>query len=299
MFRSMFFAFVALFGTNVLADAIETRSFTNLELITNFGDGSDGDVSCTSSSTISRDMFYNNLTIGVGCSLRTAASSTTAGVRIYVRNLMDLTACPTLGIFHAGVAGGNAAATAAGAAGTGILSTGTLTGSNVAGAGANGGTSTGAQGGAATGVSRALGGVGGASGAGGLGFLGAGGAGRALVSPTGIQHVLRVPLVDSASPQYNGGNSASGGGSGGGDGTAGGGSGGGGGAGGNGANATGTGVGGDGGQGGSKGGIQVFNLLSGTVTVLDAGVAGGTVGGPGVLTVGGTGGPGETGRLSL
>lgn len=45
----------------------------------NFGDGSDGDVTITTTVTLSRDMFYNNLTINTGGQLKPN------GYKIFVR----------------------------------------------------------------------------------------------------------------------------------------------------------------------------------------------------------------------
>jgi hypothetical protein len=49
-----------------------------------FGDGSDGDVTVTAATTLTRDMFYNNLTVAGGVTLKSN------GFRIFVRNTLTL-----------------------------------------------------------------------------------------------------------------------------------------------------------------------------------------------------------------
>jgi hypothetical protein len=49
-----------------------------------FGDGSDGDVTIAASTTLTRDMFYNNLTVADGVTLRSN------GFRIFVKNALTL-----------------------------------------------------------------------------------------------------------------------------------------------------------------------------------------------------------------
>lgn len=100
-----------------------------------YGDGSDGNVTCTSGSTLSRDMFYANLTVQSGCAIVTA-------YRIYVAGTLDLSSAPAGSFVLNGSAGtaGNAGTSAAG--GTG----GTGGTSGASGSVGNGGT--GATGGA-------------------------------------------------------------------------------------------------------------------------------------------------------
>jgi hypothetical protein len=90
-----------------------------------FGDGSDGDVTIATNTTLSRDMFYTNLTINSGVTLNPN------GYRIFVRGTLTNNGT----IARNGDAGGNATgATTAGGGGAG-LSTGTLGGSAAGGAG--------------------------------------------------------------------------------------------------------------------------------------------------------------------
>ncbi len=89
-----------------------------------FGDGSDGDVTISVDTTLTRDMFYNNLTVNAGITL------TTAGYRIFVKN--TLTNRGT--IQYNGNVGGNATATSGGGGGAG-LAEGSLGGSTAGGPG--------------------------------------------------------------------------------------------------------------------------------------------------------------------
>jgi hypothetical protein len=76
-----------------------------------FGDGSDGNVTISSgTTTLTRNMYYNNLTInGTG-------SIAAAGYQIFVAGTLDLTAAPAGAIKRTVLSGGNAAGTTAGAA---------------------------------------------------------------------------------------------------------------------------------------------------------------------------------------
>lgn len=62
-----------------------------------FGDGSDGDVTISSTVTLTRDMMYNNLTITTGAVLKTA------NYRVSVAGTLDLTAAPAGGIQNKGI----------------------------------------------------------------------------------------------------------------------------------------------------------------------------------------------------
>lgn len=141
-----------------------TRTLPTNEIY--FGDGSDGNVTISSgTTTLTRNMYYNNLTIsGTG-------SINAAGFIIYVSGILDISAAPANAIQRNGVNAVTATGGAAlAAAYTGISRAGSNTGVVGNGVGAAGV----AGGGATSGLS--LGGVGGASGAGGLGAGGAGGA---------------------------------------------------------------------------------------------------------------------------
>lgn len=193
-----------------------------------FGDGSDGDVTCSGSSTLTRDMYYNNLTLATGCAI-TLYATTTAVYRIFVAGTLDLTACPAGAVIGSGYTGGNSTANAAGAVSLSVASTNGQGGMLVGTAGAAGGVAGGAQATAATSLGKSIGGYSGASGAGGAGSGGSGGALRALTAPTLFFTFGHSALdITKGTGSIGGGGSGSGGSSGGGDGTAGGGGGGGG-----------------------------------------------------------------------
>jgi len=135
-------------------------------LVNMFGDGSDGNVTLSSNTTLTRDMYYNNLeTAGydIDC----------AGFRIFCKNQMNITGNSI--IHRDGNAG---AAEAAGAARAAAV----LGNSAAGGAGATAG------GAAGTGIAQCIGAAGGA---GGLGAGGAGGAAGAATVPTANEGLPR------------------------------------------------------------------------------------------------------------
>lgn len=77
-----------------------------------FGDGSDGDVTVTSGIQLTRDMYYNNLTLSAGGSIKTK------GYIIYVKNLLNLDYAETHSISNDANNGGNASGITPGIAGT-------------------------------------------------------------------------------------------------------------------------------------------------------------------------------------
>lgn len=147
------------------------------------GDGSDGDVTISSPTTLSRDMFYNTLT------LTGANDVTTAGYKIFVKRALTRNEASTAKIKNNGGAGGNAVGGTAGAAGTAGVGA-TLPAGTAGAAGAGGLTATsnttgvnGSAGGAASPtLSPSNGAAGGAGGSGNTGIVpacngGSGGAG--------------------------------------------------------------------------------------------------------------------------
>lgn len=257
-----------------------------------FGSGFDGDVTINAgTTTLTRDMAYNNLTIAASGIL------VTAGFRVQVKGTLTVNAT---GAIHND--GGSTTTSAAGAA-AGIGST---TGLGGGAAGQAGGTTTGNAGGT---LNSSLGGNGGS---GGSGTSGAGGAaGTANHNITGGDGQFDAYAVGwnaricSSVSQLNPGGAA--GGSGGGNGSQGGGSGAGGGAmalaaktvsnsgriscnGGNGANGPGVNRGGGGGGGGGYL-FFVYSTLTGNAPTVNGGTGG--TGGAG----GGNGNNGSPGRL--
>lgn len=291
-----------------------------------YGDGSDGDVTVSSgTTTLTRDMYYRNLTIsGTG-------SIYTAGNRIFVSEVTDLTAAPNGAIYNSGFSGSGAVGQT-GETGVAGGASSAVGGGVSGGAGANGTTGAG-QAGVSSANAVANGGTGGAGGAGGSGSGGAGGAGAAAGTLTAYPvRKFQDQLIHGAtliSGGGGGGGAGSGGGSGTGTGNGGGGGGGGGGVvflssrvvdrgastasiaiqaiGGAGAGnaSTNTNCGGGGGSGGGGGGwIYVcYNLLEGSTgtDIFDAsGGAGGTGGNGNGTALGGTGGTGGAGgRITL
>lgn len=292
--------------------------------IQDFGGGEDGNVTLSAGVTsLTTDVFYNNLTITGSAQLRTN------GFRVFVKNNLDLT--------NAGVSAielnGNFGLTAGSqtGAGGGAAYVAATVGPNTAGgAGASGVTGVGAIALATTGTTPSNGGSSGAGGAGGAGGSGAGGAQRALATATNptdfarfTYDIIRGVVLVQAGAGGPGGSSGAGDGVNLGRGGGGGGSGGGilllsakcilksvstpancitarGGAGGNGASGIAGNVGGGGAGAGGGGGqiILYYETLSGPVVTnfLNASGGDGGLGGNGIGTgIGGQGGGGGAG----
>ena len=306
---------------------------------TMFGDGSDGTLSISSgTTTLTRVMYYYNLTVSGTAILRTASAGNRT-FRIFVAGTLDISGAQT-GAIQALIADGAVAnALGNGGAITFAGTIGTVAAQQNGQAGANGGVGAGVQG-TAAGAANGIGPPCGASGASGLGSGGAGAASRPSVAATLSTDVRRLTQMLA---EWNIGNfslvscgiGGPGGASGGGDGTQNGGGGGGGGPsgailyiaartinrgagtavgaisarGGNGGSggttAAGTNTGGGGGGGGGSGGwlYLVYRTLTGTTATnaLDASGGSGGAGGNGKGTgVGGDGGgAGGGGRIDV
>lgn len=255
-----------------------------------FGSGVDGDVVISSNTSLTEDMYYNNLTVNATYKLDTN------GYKVFVKNTTTSDGV----ISH----NGNNANPATNGGGAGRTS-GTI---GVSYAGGAGGIS-----GAGAAGANATNSLGGAGGAGGTGASGAGGAGGTVATPiagNGGPKVWNNPFQASTGRVLNAtqANFASGGGGGGSDGTTGAGAGGGGGCvilfskklagtgsieakGGNGKNASGGNKGGGGGGGGGV--VVIFSQTNITDTSLTVSVAGGIAGtGTGTGTDGTAGGAG-------
>lgn len=176
--------------------------FTNARAVSattngNYGDGSDGDVTISSgTTTLTRDMLYNNLTINAGAILATA------GFRVFVKNLLTLN-----GTIRNN--GANATSATAGAAG----SIGSTLGSY--GGGGNGTTTTGGNSGNSNNP------IGSQGGAGGSGSAGAGGSAGTATAPSaalgGLQAIRHLPnsstfLLNDGATKYTPGTNGGGGG---------------------------------------------------------------------------------------
>ena len=103
------------------------------DILMGFGNGIDGDVSLSAGVTImSRDMYYNNLTISGSARL------VTNGFKIFVKNNLDLTNAPTAAIVGNNALDAASATTQTGAAGGTAVTTGTIAGAVAGGTGATG-----------------------------------------------------------------------------------------------------------------------------------------------------------------
>ena len=145
-------------------------------VLESYGDGGDGNVTISSgTTTLVRDMYYNNLTLSGTGQLQPA------GFKFFVAGILDISAAPNGAIQFIGNSG--AAATVQTGAAAGAAVAGTTIGSNFAGgAGATGPLGAGAlavAGGSATPSNGGASGAGGAGGAGNAGGTNAGGASRA------------------------------------------------------------------------------------------------------------------------
>ncbi len=237
-----------------------------------FGDGSDGDTTISSGvTTLSRDMYYNNLTVSG------TASINVAGWKICVADTLDISAAPAGAITRNGTNGGNASVISQGSGGAAISSSGTLGGNAGSANGSNGAagsTGAGAVAGATAG-SNAVGGPSGAGGKGGSVGATAGGGSRAAGSVSGQIDLRRlttelIQWVSNNVSRISGGTSGPGGSSGAGDGT---------------------GTGGPGGGGGSGAGVVFIaarTIARGSNTTAGIIRAKGGNGGNGALGNGGT-----------
>lgn len=189
-----------------------------------FGSGSDGNVTISGTVTLTRDMYYNNLTFTGAGNLKTS------GFRVFVSGILDMTAAAASAITAtaASAGAGNAAGTG-GSAGAIPYAAGTIGTSTAGIIGGAGGVAAGTQGAASTAASPGMGGPSGGGSLGGTGSGGAGGAVRAASAVTnGASFTRYATDLLRGIALMQGGSGAPGGSGGGGDGTAGGGAGGGG-----------------------------------------------------------------------
>lgn len=159
-----------------------------------FGDGSDGTVTVSSgTTTLTRNMFYNNLTIsGTG-------SIDANGYKICVKDTLDISNAPAGAIKRLAVAGGNASGTTQGAIGT-APTTAEVGGGGTAAAGRAGATNASANG--TSGTTRTddvmyLGGLCGASGAGGNSNNGGFTGGSGSTKPSDVQAIVNQAPHDT------------------------------------------------------------------------------------------------------
>ena len=148
-------------GTNLIVNG---SPLTNQNL---FGDGSDGDVVISGDTSLSSDMFYDDLTINTGVNLNPA------GYRIFVKGTLTLTGTATIN--RPGTNGGNGANGSSGTGGAGgtagaVLAAGSISGAPAGGAGGNSSGGAGTVGSNGTDTAKSIGVTpGGPAGAGGVG----------------------------------------------------------------------------------------------------------------------------------
>lgn len=157
-----------------------------------FGDGVDGDVSISSgTTTLARDMYYNNLTIS------STGKISTNGYRIFVAGTLDLTAAGASAINWNGNSGTAATGTLTGQIGGVKLTSQTIGGNtNNAPTGANGSTNAGGTGTNGTAETNGQGGPGGAGGNGGHGASVNGGTGGTGASSTNLRQLISRYFLD-------------------------------------------------------------------------------------------------------
>jgi hypothetical protein len=191
------------------------------QIISSFGSGADGDVIISVDTTLTRDMFYNNLTINSGIFLNTA------GYRVFVRGTLGGSGT----IRNNGGAGGNGGdgGELSGDAGTaGTATTGAYLPASIAGKAGGAGQSNGVARGTGTAGANITNSIGSNGVAGGQGGLvgpgsnggGAGGTVTAMPATAGTHYDLQMMILwrafpDAASPISFRGGAGSGSGSGG------------------------------------------------------------------------------------
>lgn len=144
---------------------IMTRGFHSI-----FGDGKDGDVTISTTVTLARDMFYNNLTVSAGGILNTA------GFRIFVKNTLTTSGGGKIQFI------GNTGTNGPGGAGAAAIADGSIAGSAAGGNNATNGTN----------VTNAFGGAGGG---GGTGTSGSPGSGGTVTAPAATLGDIRSALI--------------------------------------------------------------------------------------------------------
>lgn len=192
------------------------------------GDGSDGDVTISSPTTLARDMYYNNLTV--------TSTLTTGGFIIFVKGTLNGAGTIQAADGNAGTAGGAGGGVNGGTAGVGGAASTTgrfktnVGGAGASGQGAGGGGGVGTAGGSGNlGTSGGAGGGGGNSGNNGNGFAGGAAGSVSLNTKIGITRFntiygLEIPLTGILAhykPSSGGGGGGSAGSGGAGGGTAG------------------------------------------------------------------------------
>jgi len=269
----------ALVGTGTPSSSnkyvTEDTLVSEIDSVTTFGDGSDGNVTIAAPTTLTRDMYYNDLTV--------TSTLTTDGYKIFVKGTLSGAGTidwGTANVGGVGAAGGSAAAPGAG--GTAGAASGSGQFVSVAGQTGTSGGNPGGVGTAGTAKTSSLGGNGSAGGAGGNGGGAGGAAGAASVNTkVGVFANLSIFGIDfKKDGTFIPYQAAAGSGSGGGGNSGG----------------TGFGAGGGGGSGATGGTVFIAAYIwAGTFTIKSQGGAGGN-GGTSYLAGSGGGGGGAGGR---
>jgi len=237
-----------------------------------FGDGSDGVVTISSPTTLTRDMYYSSLTVN--------STLTTDGYKVFVSGTINGSGTIDFGAATAGSAGGSNTGSGGGGGGGGA-STGsgqfkTATGAN-GGGGSNGTPATNGSNGSASTSSLGVAGVGGGAGAGTVHGNGGSGGASSILTKVGIYANITLLGLDFNSAGTFIPYQAAGGAGGGGGGAA---------------NSSGFSNGGGGGGGASGGTVFICaSTWAGTFTIKAVGGAGGAGG----ISNGGAGGGGGGG----
>lgn len=269
-------------------DCFQLQSPISTSYNTIFGSGADGDVTIGANTSLTRDMYYNNLTVSQGFTLNPS------GYRIFVKGTLTINGT----VARNGNNGSNGS-TSSGGAGGAALSNGTIYGGIAGIAGGNGGTVSGFGGSAITptattnAIGALTGSQGGQGGDGGSGAGGGGGGGSAAAASTAtnpalmpyvIQWAVNMHTFTDATMAYMKATAQANGGAGGGAGSD---------------NGGGSFAGGGGGGGGSSGGIVAIYARNIVISATGAITANGGNGGNGAAgtnnTSGGAGGGGGGG----
>lgn len=147
----------------------------NAKPVFDFGDGSDGDVTISGSVTLTRSVYYNNLTVENGGNLNVA------GYKVYVKNKLTIDAGGK--IQRNGNNGSNGGTTGTAGTGGSVLTGVDLGGAAAGGNGTAGSTTNASQPAGLASANPAMGGQSGNGGAGGNGTGGNGGAARTSSVP--------------------------------------------------------------------------------------------------------------------
>lgn len=154
-----------------------------------FGDGSDGNVTCSGTTTLSRSMYYNNLTISSGCVLAVN------NYRVYVSGTLDISAAPAGSIVCCAISlNGSTATSASGALGGGgiLISTHEWGSPQAGAAGGSGTTAAGSQGAEASSFNGIVN----------IATGGPGGKGGSVGATSGGGASIGRPPASSLSPRY-------------------------------------------------------------------------------------------------